>query len=102
MDPVNIHAAKTHLSHYLELIGSGAETEIVIAKAGKPIAKLVPFAPAVPHRTLGVLAGQIWEAPDAWTAETDAEVAAAFLGTGDDGGQGWGPGSLRVADQEPE
>ncbi len=41
MQPVNIHEAKTHLSRLIERAEQGEE--IVIARAGKPIAKLVPF-----------------------------------------------------------
>ncbi len=41
MDTVNIHEAKTHLSRLLERIARGEE--IVIAKAGKPLARLVPY-----------------------------------------------------------
>lgn len=59
MRTVNIHAAKTHLSRLLEEAAAGEE--IVIAKAGKPIAKLVPVSsPAQPaKRRLGTLAGKI-------------------------------------------
>lgn len=42
MTTVNIHEAKTHLSRLLERVASGEE--IVIAKAGKPVARLVPVA----------------------------------------------------------
>ena len=41
MQPVNIHEAKTHLSRLIERAEHGEE--IVIARAGKPVAKLVPF-----------------------------------------------------------
>jgi prevent-host-death family protein len=41
MQTINIHEAKTHLSRLVELAGAGEE--IVIAKAGKPIARLVPL-----------------------------------------------------------
>jgi prevent-host-death family protein len=41
---VNVRAAKTHLSHLLERAHAGEE--IVITKAGKPYARLVPLAPA--------------------------------------------------------
>ena len=40
MDTVNIHAAKTNLARLLEAVANGEE--VVIAKAGTPIAKLVP------------------------------------------------------------
>jgi prevent-host-death family protein len=41
MEIINIHEAKTHLSQLLEKAAKGKE--IIIAKAGKPIAKLVPY-----------------------------------------------------------
>jgi len=43
MSSVNIHEAKTHFSKLLEKVQQGEE--IIIAKAGQPIAKLLPFAP---------------------------------------------------------
>ena len=43
MVKVNTHEAKTHLSRLLERVAEGEE--IVIAKAGKPVAKLVPYQP---------------------------------------------------------
>ena len=46
---VNVHAAKTHLSSLLERVARGEE--IIIARAGKPIARLVPVG--VPERPLG-------------------------------------------------
>lgn len=57
MQTINIHAAKTHLSRLLEEVAAGEE--IVIAKAGKPMAKLVPLTSAKerPKRQLGSLAG---------------------------------------------
>jgi prevent-host-death family protein len=48
MTTVNIHEAKTHLSRLLDRMLAGEE--IIIAKAGKPIAKLVPTEPARPRR----------------------------------------------------
>ena len=57
MSTVDVHAAKTHLSRLLEEAAAGAE--IIIAKAGKPLAKLVPLdAAPKPKRTLGRLAGK--------------------------------------------
>lgn len=56
MRTVNIHEAKTHLSRLIDEVSAGQE--IVLARAGKPVARLVPF-----HRTrkrrLGILAGRI-------------------------------------------
>ncbi|HTR57341.1 MAG TPA: type II toxin-antitoxin system Phd/YefM family antitoxin [Casimicrobiaceae bacterium] len=57
MDTFNIHEAKTHLSRLIEEVSGGAE--IVIAKAGKPVAKLVPIDPIRPVRKPGFLKGKI-------------------------------------------
>lgn len=54
---VNVHAAKTNLSRLLERAEAGEE--IVIGRAGKPIAKLVPYRPERPKRVFGRLKGQI-------------------------------------------
>jgi len=71
MRTVNIHAAKTHLSSLLEGVQRGEE--VVIAKAGKPIARLIPFDAPAAKRKLGVLRGKIWEAPDAWDPDPELE-----------------------------
>ena len=53
METVNIHEAKTHLSRLVERAGAGEE--ILIAKAGKPIARLMPLhAPSGEVRRLGL------------------------------------------------
>jgi prevent-host-death family protein len=67
---MNVHEAKTHLSKLLEKVAAGEE--VVISKAGKPVAKLVPYQPAAAPRQGGFLAGQIWQAPDCW--EDDPEL----------------------------
>lgn len=54
---VNVHAAKTNLSRLLERAEAGEE--IVIGRAGKPVAKLVPYVPERPKRIFGRLKGQI-------------------------------------------
>jgi prevent-host-death family protein len=54
---VNVHAAKTNLSRLLERAEAGEE--IVIGRAGKPIAKLVPYVSPRPKRHFGLLKGQI-------------------------------------------
>lgn len=53
---VNVHEAKTHLSRLLEEVRTGEE--IVVAKGGRPYAKLVPIAPAA-KRELGFVPGRI-------------------------------------------
>ena len=54
---VNIHEAKTHLSRLLERAHAGEE--IILAKAGKPYARLMPLAPVPARRRPGRLEGQI-------------------------------------------
>ena len=53
---VNIHEAKTHLSRLLEQVAAG--DEIVIAKAGKPCARLIPIN-AKSERLLGFVKGKV-------------------------------------------
>jgi prevent-host-death family protein len=76
MKTYNIHEAKTHFSRLVDAAAGGEE--VVIAKAGKPVAKLVAFAPAREPRVLGVLAGSVVEAPGCW--EADSETEALFYG----------------------
>lgn len=66
---VNIHEAKTQFSKLVEMAAAGEE--IVIAKAGKPMAKLVPYTPPISPRSGGFLKGQIWEAPDCWDSDDE-------------------------------
>lgn len=54
---VNVHDAKTHLSKLLERAEAGEE--IVIARAGRPVARLVPYGNDRPKRVFGRLRGQI-------------------------------------------
>lgn len=56
-ETVNVHAAKTHLSKLLERVERGEE--IVIARAGRPVARLVPERPKPKRRQLGTAKGQI-------------------------------------------
>jgi len=58
METVNIHAAKTQLSRLVDAAAAGQE--VVIARAGRPVARLVPLAGPVtkPRRVLGALAGR--------------------------------------------
>ena len=57
MPTINIHAAKTHLSRLVDQAVAGEE--IIIARAGKPVARLVPLAAPRTSRRLGVLAGRL-------------------------------------------
>ncbi|MBE7535714.1 MAG: type II toxin-antitoxin system Phd/YefM family antitoxin [Anaerolineales bacterium] len=58
----NIHEAKTHFSKLLEQVLKGEE--VVIAKAGKPVARILPVVKEVPRRKPGNDAGKIIIAPD--------------------------------------
>ena len=59
MPIVNMLDAKTNLSRLVEQVESGAESEIIIARNGKPAARLVPIgAPANTGKRLGLLAGK--------------------------------------------
>jgi prevent-host-death family protein len=71
---VNVHEAKTHLSKLLERVQAGEE--VVIAKAGRPVARLVPFA-RPGKRALGLDAGQGFIAAD-FDAPLPADVIADF------------------------
>lgn len=72
MDRVNIHEAKTHFSKLVERVEAGEE--VVIARAGKPVAKLVPYIDRTKPRTAGTLKGKIWFAPDWDSPEVNEEM----------------------------
>ena len=57
MTRLNIHEAKTHLSKLLARVGNGEE--VIISKAGKPIAKLVPIADKTKKRVPGSAKGKV-------------------------------------------
>lgn len=59
---VNIHEAKTQLSKLLTRVSDGEE--IIIAKAGKPIARLSRVIEKPKERILGIDKGKVWIAPD--------------------------------------
>lgn len=76
---VNIHQAKTQLSRLVELTQSGQE--FIIAKAGKPMARLAPIGRGTQPRRLGPLDGQI-RVPDDFNDPLPDTVLAAFDGRG--------------------
>ena len=77
MPVTNIHEAKTHLSRLIDRVIGGEE--IIIGKAGKPVAKLVPYRESAPReRRPGSWKGKVRIAAD--FDELPAEVAAAFRG----------------------
>lgn len=77
MKSVNVHEAKTHLSSLLDEVAGGSE--IIIAKAGKPVARLVPVEKAPPKRVPGVLRGKIRISED-FDAPLPDDVLASFEG----------------------
>ena len=58
----NIHEAKTNLSSLIEAVLSGKE--VVIAKAGKPVAKLVKFKKPIKKSSYGILKGKVFMSDD--------------------------------------
>ena len=74
MRHVNVHEAKTQLSKLLEAVEAGER--IVIARAGTPVAALVPYRALSKRRKLGLFAGQATMAPD--FDELPPDLAAAF------------------------
>lgn len=82
MQTVNVHEAKTHLSRLLDAAASGEE--IVIAKAGKPVAKLVAIGGGpVRKRKLGGLEGR-FTVPDDFDDPLPDEILALFYGRVDE------------------
>lgn len=73
-DIVNVHAAKTNLSRLLERVESGEE--IVIGRAGKPVARLVPYVEVPRRHWFGALRGEIRMMPG--FDEPDAKIADDF------------------------
>jgi antitoxin (DNA-binding transcriptional repressor) of toxin-antitoxin stability system len=81
MNYVNMLEAKSSLSRLVEDVELGRETEIIIARGGRPAARLVPLAPVAPvDRRIGVAKG-VFEVPDDIDASND-EVAGLFYGGG--------------------
>jgi prevent-host-death family protein len=76
MPTVNIHAAKTNLSRLVDQAAAGEE--IVIARAGKPIARLVKLEPKQ-KRELGLLRGMI-DVSDDFDAPLPDDILALFEG----------------------
>lgn len=74
---VNVHEAKTNFSKLLQRVALGEE--VIIAKAGIPVAKLIPIKAAQGKRPLGFLKGEIWMADD-FDASLPPDILAGFLG----------------------
>ena len=74
---INIHQAKTHLSRIVDEAAAGRE--VIIAKAGRQMARLVPIDAKPRPKRLGGLKGRV-KVPDSFNAPLDAAVIAAFEG----------------------
>lgn len=74
---VNIHQAKTHLSSLLRRVAAGEE--VVITRAGRPVAKLVTASRLGGKRPLGMDKGKIWIADD-FNAALPHKLLKAFYG----------------------
>jgi prevent-host-death family protein len=82
MKTVNIHEAKTHLSRLLEGVAKGES--FVIAKSGKPVAKVTPILEKPPQR-IGFMERQ-FEVPDDFDTMFAEEIADMFEGKYDGSG----------------
>src|SRR5271157_5755398 len=74
---VNVHEAKTHLSRLLKRVTEGEE--IIISRAGTPVAKMVAVVPASTVRPLGAMEGQIYITED-FDAPLPDDILARFYG----------------------
>ena len=83
MRRINIHEAKTHLSRLVEEAARGEA--FVIAKAGKPMVKVVPLEPAEVDTScrFGFLKDADWEIPDDFDTFMQDEIIAMFEGDDD-------------------
>ena len=79
MQTVNIHEAKTHLSRLIEQASKGES--FIIAKAGKPMVRVVPIEPEVPYvpQRLGFMRGKM-RIPDDFDTMYADEIARMFNG----------------------
>ncbi len=72
---VNIFEAKTKLSKLIEMVESGED--VIIARAGKPVARLTGLKPEKPKIRFGGLKGKVWIADD-FDAPLPQDVLAEF------------------------
>ena len=72
----NIHEAKTQLSRIIERVEHGEE--VIISRAGRPVAKVVPLPTTVRRAGRGSLSGRVHRADDWDSQEVNAEIARDF------------------------
>jgi prevent-host-death family protein len=78
---VNIHEAKTHLSKLIERVTNGED--VVIAKAGKPVVRLVAVTPGSQRRRLGFMNGLGLTVPQDIKSPFKEEIEEMFYGNPD-------------------
>jgi prevent-host-death family protein len=80
METYNIHEAKTNFSKLINRVMAGEE--LLIGKAGKPIAKITPYIEQREPRKFGIWEGRddIWVADDAFSPEFEQEIIDMFEG----------------------
>ena len=76
MQVINIHEAKTNLSKLIEQAVAGSD--VIIAKAGKPVARLVGYKKTLKPRKLGLWKGKVWISDD--FNDEDEEINEMFYG----------------------
>lgn len=79
MSLINMLEAKSNLSRLVEAVETGAEAEVIIARNGRPAARLVPIKPAATGKRIGVAKGR-FTMPDTIDADEQA-IAALFAGS---------------------
>jgi prevent-host-death family protein len=72
----NMHDAKTHLSRIIERVEGGEE--VIIDRAGTPVAKIIPLVRRANRTSVGSLAGKLDLSGDWDSPRTNAEIAADF------------------------
>ena len=82
MRAVNMLEAKSSLSRLVEALEQGREREIIIARNGRPVAKLVPLEARSPEKRLGVAKG-LFDVPDDIDTR-NADIARMFDGSSGD------------------
>jgi prevent-host-death family protein len=81
MKQVNMLEAKTNLSKLVQAVENGTEREIVLARHGKPVARIVPIAAKPKNRRLGIADGQFGTLDEAWFRDfqaLDGEIEKAM------------------------
>lgn len=80
MNLINMHEAKTHLSRLVASIERGEEAEVVIARNGRAVARLVPIAAGATGKRVGLLKGK-FQAPSLEQLDAgNAEIESMFRG----------------------